>query len=187
MHGCLRESGLNARVAREFATSILRNFSWRREEGHAGTSGRLRLALFAAVVDQPQPNAAHSRPFGGFIFESTSILPAQAESRMLWKVRGQTPLERFSHRFGISLLERALEELEEEAEALHSMETFRRIRPFLDRSLTVEATDRDTTCQAIVAARTRLGELLFRNIRMTLTDDNDFQSEWKAIYGQWNS
>ncbi len=183
VHGCLRESGLNTRVAREFAISVLRNFSWRREEGHAGTSGRLRLALFAAVLDQLQPNPTHSRSFGGFIFESTSNVPAQAESRMLWSIRGQTPLERFSHRCGISLLECALEELEVEAEALHSMETFQRIRLHLDRNPAGELSDRDGTFQALVAARTRFRDLLFKKIRMTLTDDNNFQSEWKALYG----
>ena len=183
VHGCLRESGLNARVAREFAASLLRNFSWRREEGHAGTSGRLRLALFGAVLDQLQPNPPNSRPFREFIFESTSIVPAKAESRMLWSVRGQTPQERFSHRWGISLLEIALEELKQEAEALHSRETFLRIRPFLDRNSIGDLSAQDGTLQALHAARTRLRDLLFRQIRMTLTDDNDFPSEWETLYG----
>jgi len=183
VHGCLRESGLSARNEREAATHVLRNFFWRREEGHAGTSGHLRLALFAAVQAQLRGDTPHSRSVGGYIFESTSIVPAQAENRMKWSIQGETPLERFSHRWGISLLEFALVELEQEAEALHSVDSFRRIRPFLDRDPVGDHSAKDITLRSIRTVRMRLRELLFRQIRMTLTDDNDFQAEWEALYG----
>ncbi len=102
---------------------------------------------------------------------------------MPWKVRGQSQLERFSHRWGISILEFALQELEQEAEALHSRENFRRIRPFLDRDPAGDLSTPEATLHAVIAARARLRELLFRQIRMTITDENDFQAEWEALYG----
>jgi len=102
---------------------------------------------------------------------------------MKWSIQGETPLERFSHRWGISLLEFALVELEQEAEALHSVDSFRRIRPFLDRDPVGDHSAKDITLRSIRTVRMRLRELLFRQIRMTLTDDNDFQAEWEALYG----
>lgn len=139
------------------------------------------MAMFEAALAQP---TAFVRPISGFIFESAAIIPAEAEMRLQWPVSGKSPLERFNHRWGLTVLELTLHDLEQEMIARKSESGFRKIRPFLDHD-PAEKRERDAISMAFLrATRNRMGELLRKRLYSTLTDPANLGSEFEVLYGR---